>query len=260
MCFFYCGFDTIGALAPYYSTNGGRVPRRGIMELTKERKHQLSDFCNRVGIKFKKIELLDQAFHHRSLTNEAHGVKNNERLEFLGDSVLGMVTAAYLYTNLDNPEGDLAKIKSAVVSEKALAPVALRFGIDKLLLLGHGEVLTGGRTKPAILADCMEAIIGAYYLDSGYKAAEKYVLSFIAPAIADTFSQGTKDFKTQLQEKFQKKTKQCPRYELISKTGPDHDQTFKVSVHLGDKVYGPVTAKSKKEAEQLAAKLALEDF
>jgi len=268
LCFFYCGFDTIGALAPYYSTNGGRVPRsgvsrpplRGIMELTKERKHKLSEFCNRVGIKFKKIELLDQAFHHRSLTNEAHGVKNNERLEFLGDSVLGMVTAAYLYTNLDNPEGDLAKIKSAVVSEKALAPVALRFGIDKLLLLGHGEELTGGRTKPAILADCMEAIIGAYYLDSGYKAAEKYVLSFIAPAIADTFSQGTKDFKTQLQEKFQKKTKQCPRYELISKTGPDHDQTFKVSVHLGDKVYGPVTAKSKKEAEQLAAKLALEDF
>ena len=230
------------------------------MELTKERKHHLSEFCNRVGIKFKKIELLDQAFHHRSLTNEAHGVKNNERLEFLGDSVLGMVTAAYLYTNLDNPEGDLAKIKSAVVSEKALAPVALRFGINKLLLLGHGEELTGGRTKPAILADCMEAIIGAYYLDSGYKAAEKYVLSFIAPAIADTFSQGTKDFKTQLQEKFQKKTKQCPRYELISKTGPDHDQTFKVSVHLGDKVYGPVTAKSKKEAEQLAAKLALEDF
>ena len=138
--------------------------------------------------------------------------------------------------------------------------MALRFGIDKLLLLGHGEELTGGRTKPAILADCMEAIIGAYYLDSGYKAAEKYVLSFIAPAIADTFSQGTKDFKTQLQEMFQKKTKQCPRYELISKTGPDHDQTFKVSVHLGDKVYGPVTAKSKKEAEQLAAKLALEDF
>ena len=156
------------------------------MELTKERKHQLSDFCNRVGIKFKKIELLDQAFHHRSLTNEAHGVKNNERLEFLGDSVLGMVTAAYLYTNLDNPEGDLAKIKSAVVSEKALAPVALRFGIDKLLLLGHGEELTGGRTKPAILADCMEAIIGAYYLDSGYKAAEKYVLSFIA--LIDIFS------------------------------------------------------------------------
>ena len=121
--------------------------------LSKERKYQLSEFCDRVGIKFKNLEHLDQAFHHRSLTNEAHGVKNNERLEFLGDSVLGMVTAAYLYTNLDNPEGDLAKIKSAVVSEKALAPVALRFGIDRLLLLGHGEEMSGGRKKPAILAD-----------------------------------------------------------------------------------------------------------
>ena len=230
------------------------------MELTKERKRQLSDFCNRVGIKFKKLEHLDQAFHHRSLTNEAHGVKNNERLEFLGDSVLGMVTAAFLYNNLDNPEGDLAKIKSAVVSEKALAPVALRFGIDKLLLLGHGEEMSGGRTKPAILADCMEAIIGAYYLEAGYKAAEVYVLSFIKPAVEEIFSNGIKDFKTQLQEKYQKKTKQCPHYELVSKSGPDHDQTFKVCVHLGEKVYGPVCAKSKKEAEQLAAKLALDDF
>ena len=230
------------------------------MELTKERKKQLSDFCDRVGIKFKKLDHLDQAFHHRSLTNEAHGVKNNERLEFLGDSVLGMVTAEYLYRKLDNPEGDLAKIKSAVVSEKALAPVALQFGIDKLLLLGHGEEMSGGRTKPAILADCMEAIIGAYYLEAGYVAAEKYVLSFIEPAVNDIFSQGIKDYKTQLQEKYQKKTKQCPKYELISKTGPDHDQTFNVCVHLGQKTYGPVSAKSKKEAEQKAAKLALDQY
>ena len=228
--------------------------------LSKERKYQLSDFCDRVGIKFKNLEHLDQAFHHRSLTNEQHGVKNSERLEFLGDSVLGMVTASFLYTKLDSPEGELAKIKSAVVSEKALAPVALKFGIDKLLLLGHGEEMSGGRTKPAILADCMEAIIGAYYLEAGYKAAEKYVLSFIEPAVKDVFSNGVKDFKTQLQEKFQKKTKLCPVYELLSKTGPDHDQTFSVCVHLGDKVFGPVSAKSKKEAEQLAAKLALDNY
>ena len=228
--------------------------------LTKERKHQLSDFCNRVGIKFHDYELLDQAFHHRSLTNEKKGVKNNERLEFLGDSVLGMVTASFLYRNLDNPEGDLAKIKSAVVSEKALAPVALDFQIDKLLVLGHGEEMSGGRHKPAILADCMEAIIGAYYLDSGYKLAEKYVLSFIEPAVDEVLSQGVKDFKTQLQEKYQKKTKQCPQYELISKSGPDHDQTFMVCVHLGQKTFGPVTAKSNKEAEQKAAKLALDNY
>lgn len=230
------------------------------MKLTKQRIKQLSDFCDMVGIKFKSIEMLDQAFHHRSLTNEMQGVKNNERLEFLGDSVLGMVTASFLYKKLDNPEGDLAKIKSQVVSEKALAPIALKFGIDKLLLLGHGEEMSGGRTKPAILADCMEAVIGAYYLDSGYKPAEKYVLSFIIPAVDELFSQGLKDFKTQLQEKFQKKTKQCPRYELVAKTGPDHDQTFKVCVHLGDKIFGPAEAKSKKEAEQLAAKLALDKY
>ena len=143
--------------------------------LTDRRKNQLLQFCKSVDIKFKNIELLEQAFHHRSITNEKK-VQNNERLEFLGDSVLGMVTAAFLYNSLDNPEGDLAKIKSAVVSEKSLAPIALRLGIDKLLEMGKGEEMTGGRTKPAILADCMEAVIGAYYLDSGYKCAEKYVL------------------------------------------------------------------------------------
>ena len=227
------------------------------MELTKERKHQLSDFCDRVGIKFRNLEHLDQAFHHRSLTNEKHGVKNNERLEFLGDSVLGMVTASYLYTKSDNPEGDLAKIKSAVVSEKALAPIALKFGIDKLLLLGHGEEMSGGRKKPAILADCMEAIIGAYYLEAGYKQAEKYVLSFIEPAVKEAFADGIKDYKTILQEKYQKIAKVCPRYELISKTGPEHAQIFSVVVHLNDMTYGPCSGNSKKQAEQEAAKLAL---
>ncbi len=228
------------------------------MELTKDRKHQLSDFCNRVRIKFHDYELLDQAFHHRSLTNEKKGVKNNERLEFLGDSVLGMVTASFLYRNLDNPEGDLAKIKSAVVSEKALAPHAIEFGIDKLLILGKGEEATGGRSKPAILADCMEAVIGAYYIDSGYKNAEKYVLEFIIPEIEKTLSDGIKDYKTQLQELYQKQAKKCPVYQLVSKTGPAHDQTFCVNVLLGDKTFGPSQAKSKKQAEQLAAKIALD--
>jgi ribonuclease-3 len=106
----------------------------------------------------------------------------------------------------------------------------------------------------------MEAVIGAYYLEAGYRAAEKYVLSFIAPAVDEIFSQGIKDFKTQLQEKYQKKAKQCPKYELVEKTGPDHDQTFKVCVHLGQSVFGPASAKSKKEAEQLAAKLALDNY
>lgn len=228
--------------------------------ISHERKTQLIAFCKNVNIKFRNIELLDQAFHHRSITNEIKNTHNNERLEFLGDSVLGMVTAAYLYNNFENPEGDLAKIKSSVVSEKALAPIALKLKIDKLLILGHGEEKSGGRTKPAILADCMEAIIGAYYLDAGYKAAEQYVLSFIIPEIQNVCENGMKDYKTLLQEKYQKIYKSFPQYELISKTGPDHDQTFNVVVHLGSDTYGPCSAKSKKEAEQIAAKLALDNM
>jgi len=229
-------------------------------QLDSKRKNDLQSFCKKVDIKFKDINLLEQAFHHRSLTNEKRNIKNNERLEFLGDSVLGMVTASYLYNNLENPEGDLAKIKSAVVSEKALAPIALHLGIDKLLLLGRGEEMTGGRTKPAILADCMEAIIGAYYLDSGYKAAEKYVQSFIINEINTVCTYGMKDYKTVLQEKYQKNYKSCPIYELISQTGPDHDQTFEYVVKLGAEVFGPAKGKTKKEAEQNAAKLALDNF
>ena len=228
--------------------------------ISSERQTQLLFFCKKLNIKFKNLELLEQAFHHRSITNEIKNNKNNERLEFLGDSVLGMVTASYLYNNFDNPEGDLAKIKSTVVSEKSLSAIANKIGINKLLVLGHGEELSGGREKPAILADCMEAVIGAYYLDSGYKEAEKYVLSFIVPEIQKVVEQGIKDYKTLLQEKYQKYNKQCPVYELVSKTGPDHLQTFSVLVKLGDKQYGPAEGHSKKEAEQAAAKIALEQF
>ena len=122
-----------------------------------------------------------------------------------------------------------------------------------MLVLGHGEELSGGRNKPAILADCMESIIGAYFLDSGYAAAEKYVLSFLVPEIEKVHDdRGSKDYKTLLQELYQKKTKACPHYETVSVTGPDHDRTFSVTVHLGNVAYGPESGKSKKEAEQKA--------
>ena len=176
------------------------------------KKEHLLGFCKNVGIKFKNLELLDQAFYHRSIQNEVHNVKSNERLEFLGDSVLGFATASYLYKNFDNPEGELAKIKSAVVSEKTLASIAKKIGIDKLLVLGKGEKLSGGSEKPALLADCMEAIIGAYYLDSGYENAEKYVLSFIVPEIELICKEGMKDYKTLLQEEVQKKLE---RYKIL---------------------------------------------
>jgi ribonuclease-3 len=222
------------------------------------KKEHLLEFCKNVGIKFKNLELLDNAFYHRSIQNEVHNVKSNERLEFLGDSVLGFATASYLYKNFDNPEGELAKIKSAVVSEKTLASIAKKIGIDKLLVLGKGEKLSGGSEKPALLADCMEAIIGAYYLDSGYANAEKYVLSFIVPEIELICKEGMKDYKTLLQEEVQKIYKVFPKYEVIKKSGPDHNQTFEVVVQISDFVLGPEKGKSKKEAEQKVAKKALD--
>ncbi|MBR4463586.1 MAG: ribonuclease III [Treponema sp.] len=232
--------------------------------LSPERKKMLIQFCKNLSIRFSDIELLDLAFHHRSFSNEntEHKHVNNERLEFLGDSVLGMATATFLYEDMmDNPEGDLARIKSVVVSEQTLAPIAVNIGIDRMLIMGKGEEKSGGRQKKAILADAVEAVIGAYYLDSGYEAAEKLVLSFIVPEIRKVQqNKGVKDYKTLLQEFYQKKYKACPSYELIKKTGPDHDQTFWVSVHLGSTEYGPAQGKNKKEAEQNAAKLAYDSI
>lgn len=229
-------------------------------KISQDRKSQLISFCKKQNIKFNDIELLDLAFHHRSYSNENSKNKryNNERLEFLGDSVLGLVTAAFLYMDMDEtPEGDLAKIKAQVVSEKVLAPIGLSMGIDKMLVLGKGEELSNGRKKPAILADCVEAIIGAFYLDSGYEKVNEFVLRFIIPEIRKVQqNKGNLDYKTLLQELFQKKSKQCPYYELVKTSGPDHDQTFYICVHLGKKSFGPSEGKSKKEAEQKVAKLA----
>jgi len=227
--------------------------------LSPQRVKELNNFSKNISIKFSNLNLLQLAFTHRSCSQDSsQKQENNERLEFLGDSVLGMVTAAWLYENLENNrEGDLAKIKSTVVSEQSLAPIALKIGIDKMLILGKGEEMSGGRHKRAILADAVEAVIGAYYLDSGYKAAEKLVLEFIVPEIEKVLAnKGTKDFKTMLQEAHQKKYKTCPSYELVKESGPDHERIFWVSVHLKNATYGPEQGKSKKEAEQNVAKKA----
>ena len=234
-------------------------------ELSKERKEALLEFCDNIGFSFHNIGILDLAFHHRSFSNENIEFKgyNNERLEFLGDSVLGLATAAFLYEDMmDNTEGYLAKIKSNVVSEQTLAPIAVnKMHIDRYLVLGKGEELTGGRGKRAILADAVEAVIGALYLDSGYDIAEKFVLSIIVPEIRKVQQdRGNKDYKTLLQEFYQKKYKICPKYELVKKTGPEHDMTFWVSVHLGDLTFGPACGHNKKTAEQEAAKIACKHF
>lgn len=230
-----------------------------VKNISSERKKDLQKFQQFSGIKFKDMNLLDLAFHHRSFSNENQNNRiNNERLEFLGDAVLGMVTASYLYGSMsEKQEGDLAKIKAVVVSEPVLSEIALALNVDSYLVLGKGEELSGGRHKKAILADAMEAIIGAYYLDSGYKNTEKFVLGIIVPEVKKVLdNKSIRDYKSLLQEFFQKKYKMYPEYVLVKKTGPEHNRTFWVSVVLNGLTYGPAIGKNKKEAEQAVAKLA----
>ncbi len=231
--------------------------------IDSERKKELHLFESHADVKFKRLELLNQAFCHRSHANEAgNSVENNERLEFLGDSVLGLVVAEYLYVTLsDKPEGELARIKSFVVSEDSLAGIARTIRIDNYILIGKGEEHSGGRRKKAILADALEAIIGALFLDSGFKAAKKFVLRYIKPEIRKVLEdRHRKDYKTLLQEYVQKRYRTYPQYSLVKKTGPDHDRTFWIDVTVEGTKYGPGEGKNKKEAEQAAASVAWEEL
>jgi ribonuclease-3 len=197
---------------------------------------------------------------HRSVSNETGNKANNERLEFLGDSILGAVCATLLYkTYKDKSEGELAKIKSVVVSEDILSGIALGLQLDKMLLLGKGEELSGGRTKKAILADAMEAVIGALYLDSGYKAAFDFVSNCINPEISKvTGDNYHKDYKSIFQEYCQRNFRCYPEYRIVKRSGPEHDRTFWIEVRINETVYGTGTGRNKKSAEQEAAKAAWE--
>jgi len=223
------------------------------------RKKELQLFEKNAGIRFRKQEFLNLAFSHRSFVNESkESIDNNEKLEFLGDSVLGLVVSEYLYKNLPKKnQGDLARIKSFVVSEDSLAGIARFLRIDNFILIGKGEEYSGGRTKKAILADCMEAVIGAYFLDSGFKSSQNFILKYLIPEITKVLeNRHKKDYKTLLQEYVQKEYKIYPKYSLIKKVGPDHDRTFWIEVKINSKSYGPGVGKNKKEAEQKAACLA----
>ncbi len=213
-----------------------------------------------LGIGFRDINLLNLALTHRSVINDKH--INNERLEFLGDSVLGLSVTDYLYTKFPNKnEGQLAKIKAYVVSEEVLSKISLNICLDKQLLMGKGEEYSGGRKKNAILEDAIEALFGAYYLDRGFVHAKKLVLSLLIPEI-DMVLKGDyrKDYKTIYQEKIQKEQKVCPKYRLIDKNGPDHETTFIYQVIVKNAVMGKGEGKSRKSAEQNAAKEALSKY
>jgi ribonuclease III len=227
--------------------------------VTPERRKELRLFERHAGIRFKRLDFLNLSFSHRSFANENPGVSdNNEKLEFLGDAVLGLVVSEYLFKTLrDKAEGDLARIKSFVVSENSLASIAKNLKVDNFILIGKGEEYSGGRSKKAILADCMEAIIGAYFLDSGFDASRKFILRFLVPEINKVLEdKHKKDYKTLLQELVQKKHKSYPRYNLVEKTGPDHDRTFWIEVKINSRTFGPGQGKNKKEAEQNAASIA----
>jgi len=227
------------------------------------RKKELLLFERHAKIRFKRLDLLNLAFSHRSYANENSAeVDNNEKLEFLGDSVLGIIVSDYLFRTLpDKAEGDLARIKSFVVSEASLAGIARDLKVDNFIMIGKGEEYSGGRTKKAILADCMEAIIGAYYLDSGFKSARNFILSFFVDEIQKVLdNKHQKDYKTLLQEFAQKQFHSYPRYKLVRKSGPDHDRTFWIEVELNNRSFGPGKGKNKKEAEQEAASLAYKHF
>ena len=234
----------------------------GLINVDPARKKTLVSFLKNEGIRFKSIELLNLSFVHRSAGNETGNKNNNERLEFLGDAILGAVAANLLYKKLsDKPEGDLAKIKSIVVSEDILSAIALELQLDNLLILGRGEELSGGRGKKTILADALEAFIGAVYMDSGFTEAFNFISPYINSEIEKVIeNRQFQDFKSLLQEYSQKKFKKYPQYTLVKKSGPEHLRIFWVEVNVNDMVYGPVTGKNKKGAEQEAAKLACREL
>lgn len=227
----------------------------------RDRLAALTAFQRSIKFKFKNNSLLERALTHRSFVNEDPDcLGNNERLEFLGDAVLGMVSAANLFEALgDRPEGDLARIKSHVVSEETLSEIALSLHINTLIKLGKGEERSGGREKKAILADTLEAILGAAYLDSGFEKAKNLVLYLIKPEINKVLmDKHRKDYKTILQEYSQKYLHCYPVYTLKHKAGPDHDRTYWISCRLQNIDYGPAEGKTKKDAEQASAAIAYE--
>lgn len=232
-------------------------------KLDFKRRKELLLFQRQAGLKFKNLDLLNLSFCHRSYVNEScEDIDNNEKLEFLGDSVLGIIASEYLYYFLQGkPEGELSKIKSFIVSGHTLSKIALSIKINNFVLIGKGEEYSGGRTKNTILADCMEAVIGAYYLDSGFKAARSFVLNCLIPEVSLCIeNKYERDYKTLLQEFVQKRYKTCPKYKLVKKTGPDHDRTFFVNVVIRDSVFGPGEGKNKKAAEQDVARMAYDEY
>ena len=229
------------------------------MNVNKKAIYNISKFEDTINYKFEKKSYIIEALTHSSYSNENKNYKFNERLEFLGDSVLSIVISDYLFKKEKNlPEGELTKLRANIVCEESLSEVAGQIHLGEYLLLGKGEEATGGRDRISILADALEAIIAAIYLDGGLEEASKFIFRFMEEIIENSIEGKIfRDYKTYLQEVLQSKGEQHIWYKLIEEKGPDHNKRFVMEVGINDKVLGVGEGKSKKDAEQVAAKSAL---
>ena len=218
----------------------------------------LASLMEALGYTFQDVSLLENALTHSSYANESdRRLASNERLEFLGDSVLGFITANELFQKETGPEGELTKLRAAVVCEKALHSYSLQLHVGDYLRLGKGELHTGGNERPSILADAFEAIVAAVSLDGGLEPAKKLVLRFVVPEVGNQRRRHFKDYKTTLQEIIQQNPGEMLEYVLTGESGPDHNKQFTVQVYLNSNIIGTGRGRSKKDAEQQAAKEAL---
>lgn len=224
-----------------------------------DRGRELRLFQRVMGIRFSNVPLLNISLVHKSYANEKNIERaNNERLELLGDAVLGLVITDHLFREkLNKSEGYLAKCKSHIVSEDILAQIALELTVDNYLLIGKGEELSGGRLKKAILSDTLEAIIGAYYLDSGFECVTRFIIRIFQPEVTKVFNdEHVKDYKSLLQERVQQMNGIHPHYRVVKRGGPEHRQIFSVEVVINDIAYAVGDGPNKKAAEKEAARKA----
>ena len=222
----------------------------------------LNELSKKLCYTFKKPEVIIQAFQHSSYVNEQtdSGLRDNERLEFLGDAVLDLAISHVLMELFqDSKEGDLSKYRATVVNERGLYQVAQALALGDYLTLGKGEEVTGGRKRPSILADTMEAVLGALYLDAGFEKTKEIIRRLFLPLLEEIEAErAVNDYKSQLQEYTQEVYQTRPEYVLVGESGPPHDKTFRVALHLQGKTMAEDEGKSKKEAEQKVAKKAFE--
>jgi ribonuclease III len=226
-------------------------------------KKTLTDLQEQIGVEFSDITLLERAFTHRSYLNEhpKAGLEHNERLEFLGDAVLELVVTDFLYRNYSNPEGDLTNWRSALVKTESLSAVAESLELDQYLKLSRGEAKGNERSRALIHANCVEATIGAIYMDKGYDAAKEFISTYIISRLEQILADGSwVDPKSKFQELAQERDGHTPHYKVLDEQGPDHDKVFVVGVYVGEKLLGKGQGSSKQAAQQAAAAVGLKHY